>query len=57
MIGGATAITGNPAFLFAAILSIGSPAFFIWALGQDDVRNWMFRKNFKLDDDSAPPSL
>jgi hypothetical protein len=57
VVAGATAITGSPVFLIAAIIGIGSPAFFIWALGQEDVRNWMFRKNFHIDDDGAPPSL
>jgi len=33
------------------ILSVGINAYFIWALGQEDVREWMFRKNFKLPED------
>jgi hypothetical protein len=35
--------------LFVAF-GAGVPAFYLWALGQPDVREWMFRKNFKLDD-------
>jgi hypothetical protein len=54
----ATALGANPALLLAGVIGIASPAFFIWALGQNDVRDWMFRKNFKLDDDgSEPPRL
>ena len=33
---------------------IAIPVFIIWTLGQPDVRDWMFRKNFNLDD--VPPS-
>jgi hypothetical protein len=44
-----------------ASYGIGIPAFIIWTLGQPNVRDWMFRKNFNLDDvppsDLPPPSL
>jgi hypothetical protein len=26
--------------------------YFVWALGQEDVRDWMFRKNFHLDENT-----
>jgi predicted MFS family arabinose efflux permease len=43
-----------------AIFGIGIPAFISWTLGQPNVREWMFRKNFNLDDvpppDAPPPS-
>lgn len=42
------------------IFGIGIPVFIIWTLGQPDVRDWMFRKNFNLDDvppTDTPPSL
>ena len=35
--------------LVVVVMSVAINAFFIWALGQDDVREWMFRKNFNLD--------
>lgn len=42
-----------------AIFGIGIPVFIIWTLGQPNVRDWMFRKNFNLDDvpsiDDPPP--
>ncbi len=37
-------------------VSLIGPAFLTWALGQRDVRDWMFRKNFKLDVAEAAPS-
>ncbi len=43
--------------IFAAF-GVGAPAFLVWALGQQDVRDWMFRKNFNLDDPgSSTPKL
>ncbi len=39
----------------AAIFGVGVPVFIIWTLGRPDVRDWMFRKNFNLDD--VPPPL
>lgn len=41
--------------LVLGAFGIGVPAFYLWALGQQDVRDWMFRKNFNLDD--QPPTL
>jgi len=55
VLAGAATLTNSPALLLAGIIAITSCAYFIWALGQDDVREWMFRKNFKLDDGSDPP--
>jgi hypothetical protein len=55
VLGMASDIVAAPALLVAGIIGIGTPAFLIWALGQNDVREWMFRKNFNLDDDNAPP--
>ena len=43
------------AALIAAVFGVGSPAFFFWTLGQDDVREWMFRKNFHIEDEQPPP--
>ncbi len=35
---------------------IAVPAFIIWTLGQPNVRDWMFRKNFNLDGVDVPPT-
>ena len=51
----ASDLVAAPVLLVAGIIGIGTPAFLIWALGQSDVRDWMFRKNFHLDDGSDPP--
>ena len=32
------------------VIGVASDGFLFWALGQEDVREWMFRKNFHLDD-------
>src|SRR5262245_27386548 len=40
----------SPAWTIMLLLGVASPAFTFWALGQDDTREWMFRKNFKLDE-------
>jgi len=48
---------GSQVLLIAAVFAIGIPALMIWTLGQDDVRDWMFRKNFHIDGDEPPPSL
>ena len=45
--------TGDAIVLVAAIVSAAVNAYIIWALGQNDVRDWMFRKNFDLGD--GPP--
>ena len=39
----------------AAVFAFGIPIVMIVFLGQDDVREWMFRKNFHLDEGSDPP--
>ncbi len=43
--------TGSGVVVVAAFMSVGINSYFIWALGQPDVREWMFRKNFKLGED------
>ena len=35
-----------------ALLGIAMNLYFVWALGQEDVRDWMFRKNFHLDENT-----
>lgn len=34
------------------LVGIAINLYFIWALGQEDVREWMFRKNFHLDENT-----
>ena len=36
------------------LLGIGTPVFLLWALEQDDARNWMFRKAFNLEPEEVP---
>jgi hypothetical protein len=45
---------GDPTLLAAVCVGVGVAVFIIWALGQQDVREWMFRKNFKLGDPPGP---
>jgi hypothetical protein len=53
---GASAL-GSGALAIAGIFAIGIPALYIWVLVQEDVRDWMFRKNFHVQDDvNLPPS-
>jgi hypothetical protein len=46
--------TSDPVVLATAIASVAINGYFIWALGQEDVREWMFRKNFNLDANQGP---
>lgn len=49
---------GTDAIVLATlVVGVGINAYFIWALGQGDVREWMFRKNFKLDSDDDTTQL
>jgi hypothetical protein len=34
-----------------ALFGLGIPVFYFYTLGRDDTRDWMFRKNFHVDDD------
>ena len=34
-----------------ALFGLGIPVFYFYTLGRDDVRDWMFRKNFHVPDD------
>jgi hypothetical protein len=43
----------NSALVVLLAFGLGCPGYLLWALGQADVRDWMFRKNFKLDE--SPP--
>jgi len=42
-----------------AVFSIGFPLVYMWVFTREDVRDWMFRKNFHLDDDASgePPKV
>src|SRR5262245_22923184 len=40
----------SPGWMITLVFGVLNPAFTFWALGQDDTREWMFRKNFKLDE-------
>jgi hypothetical protein len=40
----------NTMVLIMVAISVSINGYMIWALGQEDVREWMFRKNFKLDE-------
>jgi hypothetical protein len=45
-------------FAVVALFGLGVPAFYFYTLGRGDVRDWMFRKNFHIDDDTnIPPQL
>lgn len=57
ILAGVGAHVGKTVLVIAAVIGIASPAYLLWALGQNDVREWMFRKNFKLDDLDQPPSV
>ena len=46
--------TSDPMVLFMIVVSVAVNGYVIWALGRPDVRDWMFRKNFNLDDESGP---
>jgi hypothetical protein len=48
------AVTGTVIGIFAIAIVFGvfAPLFLFWALGKDDVREWMFRKNFHIDDNT-----
>lgn len=35
--------------VISMLTAVTANAFLLWALGQEDVREWMFKKNFKLD--------
>lgn len=45
--------SGGAEVVLGAIIGVAVNVYLIWALGQDDVREWMFRKNFNLDDGSG----
>lgn len=49
---------GAAPWLYAVwiVIGIALPAFLIWTLSRPDVREWMFRKNFNLDEMNAPPT-
>lgn len=53
LLGAASELDGRTmlALAISTVFGIAMPAYMVWALGQEDVRNWMFRKNFKLDDE------
>ena len=55
----ASAVLGSGVVLVAAVFGLGIPAFYFYTLGRDDVRDWMFRKNFHVDDSNSnmPPQL
>lgn len=38
------------------VVGIALPVFMIWTLGKPEVRDWMFRKNFNLDETLTPPT-
>jgi hypothetical protein len=46
----ASAVVGSGVWLVVAVFGLGIPAFYFYTLGRDDVRDWMFRKNFHVDD-------
>jgi hypothetical protein len=46
----ASAVVGSGVWLVVAVFGLGIPAFYFYTLGRDDVRDWMFRKNFHIDD-------
>jgi hypothetical protein len=52
-------VRGGLAFVaIAVVFGVLAPLFLFWALGKDDVREWMFRKNFHIDDSTdGTPSL
>lgn len=49
----ASVLAGSGVLVIAAIFGVGVPAFYFYTLGRDDVRDWMFRKNFHVDDDAG----
>jgi hypothetical protein len=46
---GATAVSSG-ALVITCAFAIALPLLYIWVLSQNDVRDWMFRKNFHIDD-------
>ena len=42
-------VVWSPTWTIMLLIGVANPAFTFWALGQDDTREWMFRKNFNLD--------
>jgi hypothetical protein len=56
LLGASGKIEGS-VLVIAGVFAIAIPAFMIWTLTQEDVREWMFRKNFHLDDNDQPPQL
>jgi hypothetical protein len=57
LLGSAAGTIDAQVILIAAVFAIGIPALTIWTLSRNEVREWMFRKNFHLDDGDVPPSL
>jgi hypothetical protein len=55
--GGAGAVDGVAAamVLGLAAVAVAEAGFVMWVMSQDDVRTWMFRKNFGLDPAGGPP--
>jgi len=49
----ASAVVGSGVWLVVAVFGLGIPAFYFYTLGRDDVRDWMFRKNFHIDDSNS----
>jgi hypothetical protein len=49
----ASAVVGSGVWLVVAVFGLGIPAFYFYTLGRDDVRDWMFRKNFHIDDSNT----
>jgi hypothetical protein len=50
---------GAAAYLLAlwVVIGIVLPIFLIWTLSRANVREWMFRKNFNLDDMGPPNAI
>jgi hypothetical protein len=44
----AGSVLGSPIFWLIALIGLGTPGFLLWALGQHDVRDWMFQRSFRL---------
>ena len=44
----------EPVFWAYTAVAIGVPAFLLWAMSQEDVREWMFRRAFNLEQDPIP---
>jgi hypothetical protein len=45
----------GPGLVLTAAVAVAVQIYVIWTLGQADVREWMFRKSFRLDDGLSPP--